>query len=121
VLRCQAQLELIFMMCLSDRSTSTGAFSDCSTFTSTDARATDLHHYFFGGLVVVWGRGCLQELKLSPPYLFIFIILCIACCICYSLIGVMVPVACWFFVVYYLLVVQFIISSCIVSNSTTSK
>jgi len=35
------------MMCLSDRSTSTGALSDRSTFTSTDARATDLHHCFF--------------------------------------------------------------------------
>jgi hypothetical protein len=33
----------------------------------------------------------------------------------------MVPVACWFFVVYYLWVVDLIISSCIVSNSTTSK
>jgi hypothetical protein len=42
------------MMCLSDRSTSTGALSDRSTFTSTDARATDLRHcFFFGGLVVV--------------------------------------------------------------------
>jgi hypothetical protein len=70
VLRCQAQLELTFMMCLSDRSTSTSALSDCSTFTSTDARATDLHHCFFGGLVVVRGRGCLQELKLSPPLSF---------------------------------------------------
>jgi hypothetical protein len=90
VLRCQAQLELTFMMCLSDcststgtlndrststgalsdRSTSTGALSDRSTFTSTDVRTTDLHHYFFGGLVVVWGHGCLQELKLSPPLSF---------------------------------------------------
>jgi len=70
------------MMCLSDCSTSTsalsdrstftltGALSDRSTFTSTDARVTDLHHCFFGGLVVVCGRGCLQELKLSPPLSF---------------------------------------------------
>jgi hypothetical protein len=58
------------MMCLSDRSTSTGALSDCSTFTSTNARATNLNHCFFGGLVVVCGRGCLQELKLSPPLSF---------------------------------------------------
>ncbi len=42
------------MMCLSDRSTSTGALSDRSTFTSTDARAMDLHHCFFGGVVVVF-------------------------------------------------------------------
>jgi len=42
------------MMCLSDCSTSTGALSDRSMFTSTDARATDLRHWFFlGGLVVV--------------------------------------------------------------------
>ncbi len=53
MLRCQAELELTLMMCLSDRSTSTGAFSDRFTFTSTDARATDLRHCFFGGLVVV--------------------------------------------------------------------
>jgi len=70
------------MMCLSDCSTSTGALSDRSTFTltgalsdrstftSTDVRVTDLHHCFFGGLVVVCGRGCLQELKLSPPLSF---------------------------------------------------
>jgi hypothetical protein len=49
---------------LSDRSTSTGALSDCSTstgvlndrstFTSIDARATDLRAtVLFGGLVVV--------------------------------------------------------------------
>ncbi len=53
MLRCQAQLELTFMMCFSDRSTSTGALNDRSMFTSTDARATDLRHCFFGGLVVV--------------------------------------------------------------------
>jgi len=42
------------MMCLSDRSTLTGALSDRSMFTSTDVRATDLRHcFFFGGLVVV--------------------------------------------------------------------
>ncbi len=63
MLRCQAQLELTLMMCLndcststgalSDRSTSTGALSDRSTFTSTNTRATDLRHCFFGGLVVI--------------------------------------------------------------------
>ncbi len=58
------------MMCLSDHSTSIGALSDRSTFTSTDVRAMDLRHCFFGGLVVVWGRVCLQELKLSPPLSF---------------------------------------------------
>jgi hypothetical protein len=42
------------MMCLSDRSTSTGALSDSSMFTSIDVRAMNLRHYiFFGGLVVV--------------------------------------------------------------------
>jgi hypothetical protein len=41
------------MMCFSDRSTSTGALSDHSMFTSTDAHATDFRHCFFGGLVVV--------------------------------------------------------------------
>ncbi len=70
LLRCQAQLELTLMMCFSDCSTSTGALSDRSTFTSTDTRAMDLHHYFFGGLVVVQGHVCLQELKLSPPLSF---------------------------------------------------
>jgi hypothetical protein len=58
------------MMCLSDRSTSTGMLSDRSTFTLIDARATDLRHCFFGGLVVIYGRVCLQELKLSPPLSF---------------------------------------------------
>jgi hypothetical protein len=53
VLRCQAQLELTFMMCFSDRSTLNGALSDRSMFTSTDMRTTDLHHFFFRGLVVV--------------------------------------------------------------------
>jgi hypothetical protein len=58
ILRCQAQLELTLMMCLSDRSTFLallvtvlhfGALSDRFMFTSTDARATDLRHGFFGG------------------------------------------------------------------------
>ncbi len=77
-------------MCLSDRSTSTGALSDRSTFTSIDAHVTDLHHCFFGGLVVVCGRGCLQELKLSPPLsfqLFIPTLYCWfprCCCFYYS-------------------------------------
>jgi hypothetical protein len=53
LLRCQAQLELTLMMCLNDHSTLTGALSDRSMFTSTDARTTDLRHCFFGGLVVV--------------------------------------------------------------------
>jgi hypothetical protein len=54
LLRCQAQLELTLMMCLSDNSafTSVGALCDCSTFTSTDARTTDLCHCFFAGLVI---------------------------------------------------------------------
>jgi len=58
------------MMCLSDRSTSTSKLSDYFTFTSTDARATDLRQNFFGGLVVVSVCVCLQELKLSPPLSF---------------------------------------------------
>ncbi len=58
MLRCQAQLELTLMMCLSDRSTFLarlvtvllfGALSDRSTFTLTDARATVLRHGLFGG------------------------------------------------------------------------
>jgi hypothetical protein len=63
MLRCQAQLELTLMTCLSDRSTFWralwpfyffGALCDCSTFASTDARATDLGHGFCcEGLVVV--------------------------------------------------------------------
>jgi hypothetical protein len=53
VLKCQVQLELTLMMCLSDRSTSTGTFNDRSTFTSTNVHAMDLHHCFFEGLVVV--------------------------------------------------------------------
>jgi hypothetical protein len=54
VLRCQVQLELTLMMCLNDCSTftSAGALCDRSTFTSTDARATDLCHCVFAGLVV---------------------------------------------------------------------
>ncbi len=51
------------MMCLSDRSTFLallvtvlhfGALSDRFMFTSTDARATDLRHGFFGG-------GCCRQ------------------------------------------------------------
>ncbi len=53
-MRCQAQLELTLMMCLNDRSTSTSALSDRSTFTSTNARAMDLGHCFFGGVVVIF-------------------------------------------------------------------
>jgi hypothetical protein len=57
------------MMCLSDRSTSTSALSDHSTFTSTDARATDLRHCFF-----FWKTNCrlgacvfARAQALSPP------------------------------------------------------
>ncbi len=71
MLRCQAQLELTLMMCFSDRSTSTGALSDRSTFTSINMRATDLHHCFF------WRTCCrlgvcvfTRAQALSPPYLF---------------------------------------------------
>jgi hypothetical protein len=56
------------MMCLSDRSTSIGALSDRSMFTSTDARATDLRHCFF------WRTCCrlgvcvfARAQALSPP------------------------------------------------------
>jgi hypothetical protein len=57
VLRCQAQLKLTLMMCLSDRytstgalsdrSTSTGVLSDHSTFTSTDGRDGYLPLFFW--------------------------------------------------------------------------
>ncbi len=70
MLRCQAQLELTLMMCLSDRSTSTGALSDRSTFTSTDVRTADLRHFFFLEVLLSSRGVCLQELKLSPPLSF---------------------------------------------------
>ncbi len=63
MLRCQTQLELTLMMCLSDRSTFLarlvtvlhfGTLSDRFTFTSTDVRMTDLRHGFFGG-------GCCRQ------------------------------------------------------------
>jgi len=70
-LRCQAQLELTFMMCLSDHSTSTGALSDRSTFTSTDARVTNLHHCFFWKTCYrLWAWVFARAQALSPPYLF---------------------------------------------------
>jgi hypothetical protein len=54
---------------LSDRSTFTltGALSDRSTFTSTDARATDLRHCFFAGLVVVYVCVCFARAQALPP------------------------------------------------------
>jgi len=72
MLRCQAQLELTFMMCLSDRSTSTGALSDRSTCTSTDACTTDLHHYFLEDLLSSKGVGVCKSSSSLPPYLFKF-------------------------------------------------
>jgi hypothetical protein len=97
MLRCQAQLELTLMMCLSDRSTSTGALSDRSTstgalsdrstFTSTNARVTDLHHCLFLKVLLssrfleidrrrcIWrsdqsgaNRGLVQQLQLQLLY-----------------------------------------------------
>ncbi len=71
MLRCQAQLELTFMMCLSDRSTSTGALNDRSTFTLTDVRATDLYHCFFlEDLLSSVGVGVCKSSSSLPPYLF---------------------------------------------------
>jgi hypothetical protein len=68
VLRCQAQLQLTLMMCLSDRSTSTGALSDRSTFTSTDARAKDLRHRFFWRSCCRLGACVFARAQaLSPP------------------------------------------------------
>ncbi len=83
MLRCQAQLELTLMMCLTDCSTSTGALSDRSTFTSigalsdrsmftsTDARATDLRHYFFLEVLLLSRGVCVcKSSSFLPPYLF---------------------------------------------------
>jgi hypothetical protein len=68
MLRCQAQLELTLMMCFGDRSTSTGAFSDRSTFTSIDARATDLRHCFFWRTCCRLGAYVFARAQaLSPP------------------------------------------------------
>ncbi len=78
-----------------------------------------LFNYLISLNIVCW-LGCIK-IQYFWFDCCLFVILCIACCFCYSFIGVMVPVACWFFVVYYLWVVDLIISSCIVSNSTTSK
>lgn len=78
---------------------------------------------FFNNLIslnIVCWLGCIKIQYFWFDYC-LFIMLCIACCFCYSLISAMVPVACRFFVVYYLLVVELIIWSCIVSNSTTFK
>jgi hypothetical protein len=59
------------MMCLNDRSTSIGALSDRSTFTSTDARATDLHHCFFLEDLLLSRGVCVCKSSSSlPPYLF---------------------------------------------------
>jgi hypothetical protein len=58
------------MMCLNDRSTSTGALSDHSTFTSTDARATDLCHCFFEDLLSSRGVCVCKSSSSLPPYLF---------------------------------------------------
>jgi hypothetical protein len=71
MLRCQAQLELTFMMCFSDRSTSIGVLSDRSTFTLTNARATDLHHCFFlEDFLLSMGVGVCKSSSSLPPYLF---------------------------------------------------
>jgi len=59
------------MMCLSDRFTSTGALSDCSTFTSTDARATDLRHCFFWRTSCRLGACVFARAQALSPYLFI--------------------------------------------------
>jgi hypothetical protein len=56
LLRCQAQLELTFMMCFSDRSTLTGM------------RATDLHHCFFWRTCCrLWAWVFARAQALSPP------------------------------------------------------
>jgi len=69
-LRCQAQLELAFMMCLNDRSTSTSMLSDRSMFTSTDVRATDLRQCFLKDLLSSKGVGVCKSSSSLPPYLF---------------------------------------------------
>ncbi len=58
------------MMCLSDRSTSTGTLSDRSTFTSTNACMTNLRHCLFLEVLLSSRGVCLQELKLFPPLSF---------------------------------------------------
>jgi hypothetical protein len=60
------------MMCLSDRSTSTGALSDRSTFTSTDARATDLHHCFFWRICCCLGACVFARAQALSPLSFQF-------------------------------------------------
>jgi len=70
LLRCQAQLELTFMMCLSDRSTSTGALSDCSTFTLTNARARRILTTVFLEDLLSVGVGVCKSSSSLPPYLF---------------------------------------------------
>jgi hypothetical protein len=60
------------MMCLSDRSTSTGALSDRSTFTSTDARATDLHHCFFWRTCCCLGACVFARAQALSPLSFQF-------------------------------------------------
>jgi len=71
-LRGSVELELTLMMYLSDRSTSTGALSDHSTFTSTDARVTDLGHCFFLEDLLSSRGVCVCKSSSSfPPYLFI--------------------------------------------------
>jgi hypothetical protein len=75
VLRCQAQLELTFMMCLNDCSTSTGALSDRSTFTSINARVMDLHHCFVLEVLLSFGGvGVCKSSSSLPPYLFMIVI-----------------------------------------------
>jgi hypothetical protein len=69
MLRCQAQLELTLGMCFNDHSTSTGALSDCSTFTSTDARATDFATVLVG-LLSSKGVCVCKSLSSLPPNLF---------------------------------------------------
>ncbi len=55
MLRCQAQIELFYILAGLVTVLHFGAFSDCSTFTLIDAHATDLTTGFFGGVVVVKG------------------------------------------------------------------
>jgi hypothetical protein len=58
------------MMCLSDRSTSTGALSDRSTFTLTTRARRIFTTVFLEDLLSSGGVGVCKSSSSLPPYLF---------------------------------------------------
>jgi hypothetical protein len=59
------------MMCVSERSTSTGALNDRSTLASTDVCMTDLRHYFFFvDLLPLRVCVCFVRVQALPPQSF---------------------------------------------------